>query len=97
MIAGRKDVSPSTEELLGPYQEPVTIEIISMSRVEANRAASMCWFEYSKEKCRPGEGIPLEPGTRIEIDLMPGQALWCVTQDVGLLAYSVKAFRGLWQ
>ena len=42
MIAGRKDVSPSTEELVGPYTDPVTVEIIAMSRVENATPAPGC-------------------------------------------------------
>lgn len=94
MFLGRHNVTPSTEILCGPFGEPVTIEIVSMAQVESNTPATMCWLSFDKKQCRPGLGYPLEPGTKIEIDMLPDQILYCVTQDVGLIGYAVKGYRG---
>ena len=93
-MLGRHNVSASAERFVGPFNAPVTVEIVSMTRVENNTPATMCWIWFDKESCRPGSAYPLEPGTKIEVDLDAGQELYAVTQSVGLLGFSVKGFRG---
>jgi hypothetical protein len=80
--------------VVGPFDHPVTVEVVSMSKVEDNTPASMCWLSKDEAKCRPASGYPLEPGTKVEIDLFEGEELWAVTMSIGLLAYSVKGYRG---
>ena len=78
-----------------PFDVPKTLEIVAMSAVEDNTPATMCWLAKNKQNCRPGSGAPLEPGTKVEIDMLPGEQLWGVTESVGLLFVSVKGYRGV--
>lgn len=93
-MLGRHNVSASAERFIEPVDRPVTVEIVSMTQVEANTPATMCWIWYDKTNCRPGKGYPLEPGTKIQIDMLPGESLYAVTQSVGLLGFSINGYRG---
>lgn len=94
MRLGRFPANAEAKCMLGPFNENVTLEIVSMSMVDENTPGSRCWLAYDKESCRRSLGYPLEPGTEVEVDLIAGQELWCVATSTALVGYSVKSWRG---
>lgn len=90
----RFTVTAEASRFIKPVSYPVTVEIVSVSQVSANQTASMAWIAKDHERCTANKGYPLEVGTKVEVDLMPGESLWAITQDIALLAFSVKGYRG---
>jgi len=89
----RHPVRPKATKFFGPSRGEATVQIVAMSRTEANKTATMCWISHDEKDCTPGNGYPLEPGTKIDIDMSSGEELWAVTQDQSLLAVIVNGPR----
>ena len=77
-------------KIVGPFTRPTTVEVVSTTLNSENNPASLVWITKSEAECNVGKGFPLEPGTKIEVDLEIGQAVWAITQNLARIGVSVK-------
>lgn len=58
--------------------------------VDANDGpATEVYFEVDKKLCSLNEGVPLPQALRVDVRLEAGETLWAITEDMGLMGYSV--------
>lgn len=93
-MLGRFVANADPRVFLGAFDTDVTVELVSMSKVDENSVGGLCWIGKNREQCERSKGYPLEPGTKVEIDLRAGEELWGVSGTMALVGYSVKAWRG---
>jgi len=80
--------------IAGPFPSATTVEVVSTTMYDDHREGSMCWVsDEGAANCRVGHGFPLEPGTKVEVELASGQELYAITQSIARLGVSVKGTR----
>lgn len=94
-MLGRFLANAEPRVFLGPFNVDRTVELVSRTMVDANTPGGLCWVGKSEEQARRATGYPLEPGTKVEVDLYAGEVLWGVAGTTALLGYSVKGYRGV--
>jgi len=93
-MLGRFVANAKPRKFLGPFHEVYKVELTAMSSVDENTPGGLCWIAKDKDECKRALGHPMEPGTKITVDLLVGEALWGVSGTTALIGYSVRMLGG---
>ena len=69
--------------------EHAKIQLWPVSGVQAMKKGSPIYINKNAQQCDPAHGIPL-PVQPIIVEVFPGETLFAVSEDVGLLGMSIE-------
>jgi hypothetical protein len=69
---------------------PTKITIWAVRDVSENQVGSMVFLCENRERCSPAKGAPLQVGITVKHELVAGEAVYGITEDVGLVGYVTR-------
>jgi len=63
------------------------ITLWAVNEVSANRNGTTVFVSHREDLCSPYKGTPLPPASTISLKLYPGDAIYGMAEDIGLVGY----------
>jgi hypothetical protein len=79
----------SPKAIFQSIDEHVIIQMWPVSGIEQMKQGSQIYINKNAQQCDQAHGIPISMNP-IEIEVLPGETLWAISEDVGLLGMSIK-------